>query len=55
MVLMNVWGKDDYFLGRSMDVCMTKMRKYFKGDPALISITNTWRRFVALMRALLQQ
>jgi DNA-binding response OmpR family regulator len=31
-VLMNVWGKDDYFLGRSMDVFMTKLRKYFKGD-----------------------
>jgi DNA-binding response OmpR family regulator len=31
-VLMNVWGKDDYFLGRSMDVFMTKLRKYFKAD-----------------------
>src|SRR5690554_595319 len=29
-VLMNVWGKDDYFLGRSMDVFMTKIRKYIK-------------------------
>ena len=34
-VLMNVWGKDDYFLGRSMDVFMTKLRKYFKGDPSI--------------------
>jgi DNA-binding response OmpR family regulator len=34
-VLMNVWGKDDYFLGRSMDVFMTKLRKYFKVDPAI--------------------
>ena len=34
-VLMNVWGKDDYFLGRSMDVFMTKLRKYFKSDPAV--------------------
>lgn len=34
-VLMNVWGKDDYFLGRSMDVFMTKLRKYFKGDPQI--------------------
>lgn len=30
-VLMAVWGKDDYFLGRSMDVFMTKIRKYIKG------------------------
>ncbi len=29
-ILMNVWGKDDYFLGRSMDVFMTKIRKYLK-------------------------
>lgn len=29
-VLMAVWGKDDYFLGRSMDVFMTKIRKYIK-------------------------
>jgi DNA-binding response OmpR family regulator len=34
-VLMNVWGKDDYFLGRSMDVFMTKLRKYFKEDSSI--------------------
>lgn len=34
-VLLNVWGKDDYFLGRSMDVFITKLRKYFKSDPAV--------------------
>jgi DNA-binding response OmpR family regulator len=31
-VLLNVWGKDDYFLGRSMDVFVTKLRKHFKAD-----------------------
>ncbi len=31
-VLINVWGKDDFFLGRSMDVYMTKLRKYLKND-----------------------
>ncbi|MCO5238173.1 MAG: response regulator transcription factor [Chitinophagaceae bacterium] len=31
-VLLNVWGKDDYFLGRSMDVFITKLRKHFKSD-----------------------
>jgi DNA-binding response OmpR family regulator len=35
-VLLHVWGKDDYFLGRSMDVFMTKLRKYFKSDPQVI-------------------
>lgn len=34
-VLLNVWGKDDYFLGRSMDVFITKLRKHFKSDPAV--------------------
>jgi DNA-binding response OmpR family regulator len=32
-VLLNaVWGKDDYFAGRSMDVFITKLRKYLKDD-----------------------
>lgn len=34
-VLLNVWGKDDYFLGRSMDVFITKLRKHFKNDSAV--------------------
>ena len=35
-VLLNVWGKDDFFLGRSMDVFMTKLRKYLKADPSIV-------------------
>jgi DNA-binding response OmpR family regulator len=35
-VLINVWGKDDYFLGRSMDVFITKLRKYFRPDPEVV-------------------
>jgi DNA-binding response OmpR family regulator len=35
-VLLNVWGKDDYFLGRSMDVFIAKLRKHFKADPDII-------------------
>lgn len=31
-LLLNVWGKDDYFLGRSMDVFITKLRKHLKAD-----------------------
>ena len=34
-VLLNVWGKDDYFLGRSMDVFITKLRKYFRSDTTI--------------------
>jgi len=35
-ILMEVWGKNDYFLGRSMDVFMSKVRKYLKADPDVI-------------------
>lgn len=35
-VLLSVWGKDDYFLGRSMDVFITKLRKHFKPDPSIV-------------------
>lgn len=35
-VLIHVWGKDDYFLGRSMDVYISKLRKYLKGDPRIL-------------------
>ena len=34
-ILLAVWGKDDYFLGRSMDVFMSKLRKYLKADQAI--------------------
>jgi DNA-binding response OmpR family regulator len=30
--LVAIWGKNDYFLGRSFDVFITKLRKYFKDD-----------------------
>ncbi len=32
VLLNSVWGKDDYFTGRSMDVFITKLRKYLKDD-----------------------
>lgn len=35
-ILLNVWGKDDYFLGRSMDVFITRLRKYFKTEPGVV-------------------
>jgi len=33
IILKSVWGEDDYFIGRSMDVFITKLRKYLKEDP----------------------
>ncbi|MEO7445148.1 MAG: response regulator transcription factor [Ferruginibacter sp.] len=35
-VLLHVWGKDDYFLGRSMDVFITKLRKLLKPDESIM-------------------
>jgi DNA-binding response OmpR family regulator len=34
-LLKKVWGRDGYFVGRSMDVYMTKVRKYISDDPNL--------------------
>lgn len=38
-ILTHVWGDDDYFMGRSMDVFISKLRKYLKNDPD-IQIVN---------------
>jgi DNA-binding response OmpR family regulator len=38
-ILKSVWGDDDYFLGRSLDVFLSKLRKYLKSDPS-VEITN---------------
>lgn len=37
--LRNIWVDDNYFNARSMDVYITRLRKYFKDDPA-VSILN---------------
>ncbi|MDX1628514.1 MAG: response regulator transcription factor, partial [Fulvivirga sp.] len=38
-ILEQVWGTNDYFLGRSMDVFISKLRKYLKADPS-VKISN---------------
>ncbi|HCC69968.1 MAG TPA: DNA-binding response regulator, partial [Bacteroidales bacterium] len=37
--LKSIWGSDDYFTARSMDVYITKLRKYLSED-SNISIKN---------------
>jgi len=37
--LTEIWGEDNYFTARSMDVFVTKLRKYLKQDPN-IEIVN---------------
>ena len=34
-ILIYVWGKNDYFLGRSMDVFIARLRKLLKQEPAV--------------------
>lgn len=34
-VLEKLWGKNDYFMGRSMDVFVSRIRKYLQDDPEL--------------------
>lgn len=34
-ILEAVWGQDDYFLGRSLDVFISRIRKYLSTDPSI--------------------
>jgi DNA-binding response OmpR family regulator len=34
--LKKIWGTDDYFTARSMDVYVTKLRKYLSDDPQIV-------------------
>jgi DNA-binding response OmpR family regulator len=34
-ILVKVWGENDYFMGRSLDVFITKLRKHLKPDPSI--------------------
>lgn len=35
-ILLKYWGTDDYFVSRSLDVFISKMRKYFSDDESVI-------------------
>jgi len=35
VALKEIWGADDYFSARSMDVYITRLRKYLKADPSV--------------------
>jgi DNA-binding response OmpR family regulator len=38
-ILINIWGENDYFAGRSLDVFISRIRKHFKDDDS-VSIEN---------------
>jgi len=33
--LQTIWGDDSYYCGRSMDVFVSRLRKYLRDDPAI--------------------
>ena len=35
VILRSIWGDDDYFMGRSLDVFISRLRKYVKDDPTI--------------------
>lgn len=46
--LINIWHDDNYFNGRSMDVFLSKLRKYLKEDPS-VEILNVHGRGYKLL------
>lgn len=36
IALKEIWGGSDYFIGRSMDVFIARLRKYLRHDPAVV-------------------
>jgi two-component system, OmpR family, response regulator len=42
LALKSIWGEDDYFMGRSMDVYITKLRKFLAEDEK-VTILNVHR------------
>ncbi len=47
--LLNIWHDDNYFNGRSMDVFLSKIRKYLKDDPGVEIINVHGRGYKLLM------
>jgi two-component system, OmpR family, response regulator VicR len=35
-ILKSLWGEDDYFMGRSLDVFLSRLRKYLKDEPSIV-------------------
>ncbi|MCB0639516.1 MAG: response regulator transcription factor [Lewinella sp.] len=49
--LTKIWGEDNYFTARSMDVFVTKLRKYLKGDENIEIVNIHGNGFQLLVRA----
>jgi two-component system OmpR family response regulator len=48
--LTKIWGEDNYFTARSMDVFITKLRKYLKRDENIEIVNIHGNGFQLLVR-----
>lgn len=45
-ILEELWGQNDYFLGRSMDVFISRLRKYLQSEPSVTLETKRGVGFI---------
>lgn len=45
-ILTDLWGENDYFLGRSLDVFISRLRKYLKDDKTITLNTIRGKGFI---------
>lgn len=50
VALKSIWGNDNYFTGRSMDVYITKLRKYLKKDERIEIVNIHGKGFKLLVK-----
>jgi DNA-binding response OmpR family regulator len=50
VALTKIWGEDNYFTARSMDVFVTKLRKYLKHDEQLEIVNIHGNGFQLLLK-----
>jgi len=50
IALKSIWGNDNYFTGRSMDVYITKLRKYLKADDRIEIVNIHGKGFKLLIK-----
>jgi DNA-binding response OmpR family regulator len=49
-ILTEVWGENDYFLGRSMDVFVSRLRKYLSSENSVSIETVRGTGFIFRLR-----
>jgi len=52
-ILEELWGQNDYFLGRSMDVFISRLRKYLQSEPSITLETKRGVGFIFRIGSLL--